>query len=158
MSRRKTLVGLVLVLALAVAVILVVSQWAMSAAKATAKPKPSPAPAKVQKPLVLVQAYYPLNDQHKYIVDYLRQFAKAHPRDVKLEVYDTLKSEGRRAWTKTGLTCAGVFINGKTKWEVKKGNKTETVNLIKKMDVFWTRKDFETVVNDLLAKARKKAK
>lgn len=109
-----------------------------------------------KKAVVTVRAFYPLNQGHKFIADYLEEFAKAHPGEVHLEIYDTQTPEGRDEWMKTGLDCSGVFINGKTKWEVKKGGKTETVDFIKRMDVFWTRQDFETVVNDLIAKAKKK--
>jgi hypothetical protein len=32
------------------------------------------------------------------------------------------------------------------------------VDFLKRMDVYWTRKDFETVVNQILAEAKKKGK
>lgn len=128
-----------------------------AAAWAGAQPKPAPvkAAAAKAKPAVEIKAYYPLNSDHKYIKEYLEKFAKAHPREVSLEFIDTQTSAGRKAWMKTGLSCAGVFVNGKTRHEIKRNGKTETVDFVKRMDVFWSRKDFEAVVNQLLVVAKK---
>ena len=126
---------------------------------AAGKDRPAAKPAAKQKTPVLIQAYFPVNSQHKFIKDYMEKFAKAHPNDVTLEFYDTQTPEGRKAWVKTGLTCAGAFINGKTKWDVKRANgKTESVDFLKRMDIYWSRKDFETVVNQLIAQSKKKGK
>jgi len=138
-----------------VGVILPALMMAQLAAVAGTQEVPADKPAGETKPVVLIQAYYPLNSDHRYIKDYLEKFAKSKGDTVRLEFYDMQTSEGRKAWMKTGLGCAGVFINGKTKWEVKKGEKTEEVDFIKRMDVFWLRSDFESVVNQLLSHAGK---
>src|SRR5574340_677644 len=116
--------------------------------------------AKAKTP-VLVQAYYPFNSQHKFIADYLKKYEKAHPKDVTVELYDQQTPEGRKAWMQTGLSCSGVFINGKTKWDIKRANgKTESVEFLKRMDVYWSHQDFETLVKQLVeaSKAKPKAK
>jgi hypothetical protein len=133
----------------------------LQGAFAGAKQKPAEKAAAKSKPKapVMIQAYFPVNSEHKFIKDYMEKFVKAHPKEVSLEFYDIQSPAGRKAWMKTGLTCAGVFINGKTKWNVKRaGGKTESVDFLKRMDVYWTRKDFETVVNQILAEAKKKGK
>lgn len=135
---------------LACAAILALHAHAALAGAKQSPAKPAAKPAAAKGP-VLIQAYYPLNSQHKYIADYLKQFAKAKGNKVKLEVYDTQTSDGRKAWTKTGLTCAGIFINGHTKWDTRTGKKVNSVDFIKKMDVFWQKKEFETVVNGLIS-------
>lgn len=126
---------------------------AAGASKTAAKAKP--------KTPVLVQAYYPFNSQHKFIADYLKKYEKAHPKEVTVEIYDQQTPEGRKAWMKTGLSCSGVFINGKTKWDIKRANgKTESVEFLKRMDVYWSHQDFETLVKQLVeaSKAKPKAK
>jgi len=46
-----------------------------------------------------------------------------------------------------------VFVNGSTRHKIDRDGETETVDFIKRLDVFWTREDFETVVNKLLEEA-----
>ncbi len=100
-----------------------------------------------------IVAFYPQNESHQFIVDYLKEFAAAHPEQVSLEVIDHFTPEGAKRWRATGLSCAGVFVNGSTQHEIERDGETETVNFIKRMGVFWTREDFETVVNKLLEEA-----
>ena len=104
---------------------------------------------------IKVEAYYPLNESHQFIVDYLFEFAEAHPDQVYVEVVDMQTPEGRKRWQDTGLSCAGVFINGKTQHQITIEGKTETVDFIKRMGVFWTSEDFEAVVKQLLEAAGK---
>ncbi len=106
--------------------------------------------AEPEMPVVIV-AYYPGNEGHRYIFDYLAEVASAHPGQVSLEVVDMATPEGREKWQETGLSCAGVFVNGDTRQYITNADgDTRTVDFLKRMDVFWTRDDFETVVNDLL--------
>jgi ABC-type glycerol-3-phosphate transport system substrate-binding protein len=135
-------------------------QVAFAGADARQKSAPKAAAAKAQqKTPVLVQAYYPFNSQHKFIADYLKKYQKAHPKDVTVELYDQQTPEGRKAWMKTGLSCSGIFINGKTKWDIKRANgKTESVDFLKRMDVYWSHQDFETVVKRIAAESKTKAK
>jgi hypothetical protein len=112
----------------------------------------------VGKPVIALVAYYPLTAEHKYIIDYLKGIQKKHPKEISLTVYDMQSPEGRKKWSTTGLGCAGVFVNGKTHWEIKRGGKTETVDFIKRLDDFWPRQDFEAVIKQLLDQAKKQAK
>jgi hypothetical protein len=124
-----------------------------SPAKAVASPAKPIVKAKVP---VVIQAYYPLNANHKYIAEYLTKFAKSHPKEVSIEIIDFQTSEGRKRWEKSGLTCAGLIINGKTTWDVKRGKRVDTIAFEKKMDVFWGRDDFEALVKQLVAKSKAK--
>jgi ABC-type glycerol-3-phosphate transport system substrate-binding protein len=106
------------------------------------------------EPAVKIEAYYPVNAGHQFIIDYLKGIEKKYPGQVKLEVYDTQSPEGRKKWSSTGLSCSGVFVNGSTHHEITRNGKTETVDFLKRMDDFWTRDDFEAVVKQLLEKAK----
>jgi hypothetical protein len=126
---------------------------ASNAAPPVATPE-EPAPVAQSDAAVQIVAYYPLNEDHKYIVDYLKEFEKKYPGEVSVEVNDMQSPEGRKKWQETELSCAGVFVNGKTRHEITRDGKTETVDFLKRMDSFWTREDFEAVVEDLLAKSK----
>jgi hypothetical protein len=114
--------------------------------------------ATAPKPVITLVAYYPLTKEHAYIIDYLKAVQKQHPKEISLTVYDMQSPEGRQKWSTTGLGCAGVFVNGKTHWEVKRAGKTESVDFIKRLDDFWPRQDFEAVIRQLLDEAQKQGK
>ncbi len=112
---------------------------------------PSESAPKPETPVV-IEAYYPLNESHEFIADYLKSVEAANPGTVSVTVYDMQSQEGRRKWSMSGLSCAGVFVNGSTRHEIEREGKTETVDFLQRMDVFWTREDFETVLAQELAK------
>ena len=116
-----------------------------------AKPEAT-APAKLPVEIV---AYYPLNPDHMFIIDYLKEFARKHPGQVSLTVWDMQSPEGRRKWSATELGCAGVFVNGKTHYEIARNGRTETVDFVRRMGINWSQEDFETVVKQLLEKSKK---
>jgi hypothetical protein len=111
------------------------------------------APPAIQKageanaPVKLV-AYYPMNKDHKPIADYLLTLPKQYGESkVYVEAYDMQSPEGSDKWGKSGLQCAGVFVNGKTNWEVLRGGKKEQVNFIKRMGSYWAKEDLLAVID-----------
>ena len=152
LSRKLTFVALMVV------VVGVVAWYSLSAAAAgAAKPDPSTVIEGLKPGQVGLVAYYPLNADHKYIADYLKALEKkpGFKGKIKVEINDMQSSEGRDKWKATGLGCAGVFINGKTRWEVLRDGKKETVDFIKRMDSFWDKADFEAVVKQQIADPKK---
>lgn len=103
--------------------------------------------------VVKLVAFYPNDEGHKFIVDYLKEFAEAHPDSVSLAAVDFRTPAGYEVWQPTGLGCAGVLVNGTAEWEIETDGKTEKVSFTKRMGVLWTQEDFEQVVNKLLAEA-----
>ena len=120
-----------------------------AAAPTASEPQSAPKP---DAPVV-IEAYYPLNEGHKFIADYLKAVEAANPGKVSVTLYDMQTQEGRQKWSAAGLSCAGVFVNGSTRHEIKKGEETETVDFLQRMDVFWSKDDFETVLTQEMAKA-----
>jgi len=156
LSRRPKYV----VLTLAVIAATVACYAATAALAADTKAPPASTVIKDLKPgQVGLVAYYPLNEDHKYIADYLVALAKKpeFKGKIKVEINDMQSSEGRDKWKTTGLGCAGVFINGKTHWEVIREGKKETVDFIKRMGPFWDKADFEAVVKQQIADPKKLA-
>ena len=102
---------------------------------------------------VVIEAYYPLNPGHQFIADYLKSLETANPGKVSVTVYDMQSEEGRTKWSKSGLSCAGVFVNGSTRHEIDRDGTPETVDFLQRMDVFWSKDDFETVMAQEMEKA-----
>jgi len=102
---------------------------------------------------VVIEAYYPLNSSHQFIADYLKSVEAANPGKVSLVLYDMQSAEGREKWSKSGLSCAGVFVNGSTRHEIDRDGTPETVDFLQRMDVFWSKDDFETVLAQEMEKA-----
>ena len=98
---------------------------------------------------IKVVAFYPLNEGHKFIADYLLKFAEEHPDQVYARVYDMQTPEGMKQWRSSGLKCAGVLVNGKTKHDIKRDGKTVSVDLVKRMGTNWQQGDFEALVKQL---------
>ncbi len=103
-----------------------------------------------------IVAYYPFTESHKFIADYLKSVEAANPGKVKLTLYDMQTEEGRKKWMTSGLSCAGVFVNGTTSHEITTNGKKETVAFLQRMDVMWTHQDFETVLKQILEKSGQK--
>jgi hypothetical protein len=101
---------------------------------------------------VLIEAYYPLNESHQFIADYVLAIGEANPETVQVTVYDMQSPEGRKKWMTSGLDCAGIFVNGSTEHQIKRGDEMETVHLLKRMDVTWTRGDLLAVIQQELDK------
>ena len=95
---------------------------------------------------------YALNPSHQFIADYVLAIGEANPDTVEVAVYDMQSPEGRKKWMTTGLSCAGIFVNGSTEHTIKRGDETETVNLLRRMDVTWTRDDLLAVIQQELDK------
>ena len=128
-----------------------------SAARETAD-QTGPVPEPVAQPeaeaeagaIVTIEAYYPLNEEHQYIADYLQDLEDRYQGKVSVQIWDTATTEGRKKWMGSGLTCMGVFVNGKTTHEITRDGQQEKVSFLKRMDIFWDREDLELVVEQLL--------
>lgn len=102
---------------------------------------------------IAIEAYYPMNESHRFIADYLTSVEAANPGKIKVSVYDMQSDEGRKKWAATGLSCAGVFVNGSTRHELTRNGKTESFDFLQRMDVFWSHEDMEAVLKQLLEKS-----
>jgi len=120
--------------------------------------QPAPTPEPVAQPeaeveaaaVVTIEAYYPLNEEHQYIADYLEELEDRYQGKVGVQIWDTATTEGRKKWMESGLTCMGVFVNGKTTHEITREGEQQKVSFLKRMDLFWDREDLELVVKQLL--------
>jgi len=108
--------------------------------------------AQKEIPKVVIEAYYPFNEEHIFMKDYLESFAGKYNGKVKVECIDFRDDEGYVRWRKTGLTCGGILINGKNKFKIDIDGQPKDIEFIKRMDMFWTKDELEAVVKQELEK------
>jgi len=127
-----------------------------SAKAAPAEDQPAGGIERVGSPNAPVQirAYYPLNSDHKFIADYLKTLPDKYGGKVSVEIFDMQTNAGRKAWQETGLSCAALFVNGSSRYQVERDGKTQTVDFIKRMGIYWTEEDLEAVIHNILAKGK----
>ncbi len=127
-----------------------------SGASADGEPVPPEFIGDPKAPVKLV-SYYPINAGHKEIVDHLKTLPQKFGGKVYLESYDIQDTEkgGQDKWSKSGLSCAGVFVNGKTNWTVLRNGKKEDINFIKRPGSFWSYDDLDAVIKSQLEDPKK---
>lgn len=101
---------------------------------------------------VNIQAYYPFNEEHLYIKDYLETLPQKFNGQVKVECVDFRSDEGFVLWRKTGLSCGGILINGKNKFSINRNGQAKEVEFLKKIDLFWTKDELEAAIKQELEK------
>ncbi len=101
-------------------------------------------------PKVVIEAYYPFNEEHLFMKDYLESLADKYNGMVKVECVDFRNDEGYVRWRKTGLTCGGILINGKNKFKIDIEGQPKDIEFIKRVDMFWTKDDLEAAVKQEL--------
>jgi len=107
------------------------------------------------KSKVTLVAYYPFNASHKPSVDMVMKVAAKYPGKVTAEAYDFTTPEGRDKWFTSGLSCAGVLINGTTEWNVIRSGKPEKLSFQKREGILWTESDLNEVVKQLVEDPKK---
>jgi len=103
-------------------------------------------------PKVIIQAYYPFNEEHIFIKDYLETLPVKYNGQVKVECVDFRNDEGYVLWRKTGLACGGILINGKYKFTINQKGSPKEVEFLKRIDLTWTKDDLDAAINQELEK------
>ena len=112
--------------------------------------------ASLEETQVIVEAYYPFNEEHLFIKDYLLSLETKYKGKIKVDCIDFRSDAGYTRWRKTSLNCAGIFINGKNKFKIETKGQIKEIEFIRTMDVFWTKEDLEAVIERELISLEKK--
>jgi len=112
-----------------------------------------PRAPKAAAPAVTVVAYYPLNEEHRFIADYIHSLPAKFGRRVKVEAVDFRSPEGYKRWRASGLTCGGVLLNGKYAVEITVDGKKKPVRFLRRMGVDWEKEDLEAAIRQILESA-----
>lgn len=103
---------------------------------------------------VKVVAYYP--GRHEDTIAAVKRLLEAFPQEVSVEVVDWRRPEGLKRRDASGLTCAGVTLNGKNAFDLEMQGKTAKVLFVRGIDGEWTAEDLTAAVKQELAKVGKK--
>ncbi|MDD5595535.1 MAG: molybdate ABC transporter substrate-binding protein [Candidatus Omnitrophica bacterium] len=104
---------------------------------------------------VIVEAYYPFNEEHIFMKGYLESLKDKYKGKVNVECIDFRNDEGYVRWRKTGLSCGGILINGKNKFTLNVEGKPKEIEFIKRMDIFWKKADLENAIQQELERVDK---
>ncbi len=119
---------------------------------------PAPSLPEAKDAKVIVQAFFPNNLDHKEELDAARGLEKKFPGKVRTEIYETRKPDEKpedyKKWRQTGLTCAGIMINGEDEFtvDVGDGKGPHKVLFQRAMGGMWTQVELETAVADEVKK------
>ncbi|MBL7130007.1 MAG: molybdate ABC transporter substrate-binding protein [Candidatus Omnitrophica bacterium] len=116
---------------------------------------PTESISKIPTVAVKIEAYFPFNEEHKFIADYLKTFEKKFPGKVSLRLIDFRSPDGYDQWRKSGLSCGGVLINGMSAFDIETPDGPKTIRFLRRLDTFWTREDFEKVLLSEIKKIQK---
>ncbi len=117
---------------------------------------PEPASVQAEKEVIL-QAYYPFNEKHQYIADFVLSLSKKYGDSVKVEIIDfrdTSPGGGYDKWRATGLTCAGIFLNGEYSVDVEIDGEVKNIRLLRKPGTGWEKHELEAAVVQALAETK----
>lgn len=95
---------------------------------------------------VVVECYYPFNDEHQFMKEYLLKLEKRFPGKVIVRVLDFRDDDGYMEWRKTGLTCGAVFINKEHLQTFTLNGEEKSIDFQKRMEVYWTSEELEAAI------------
>ena len=107
-----------------------------------------PAAAAVQ-----VVAYYP--GRHEAALAAVKGLRQAFPQDVRVEIVDWRRPAGLQRRDASGLTCAGITINGKNAFDLEVDGKKAKVLFVRDIDGEWAEADLLAAVKQALGETMK---
>jgi hypothetical protein len=102
---------------------------------------------------VKVVAFYP--GRHEDTLAAVKRLLETFPKDVNVEIVDWRRPEGLKRRDESGLTCAGVTINGKNAFDLEVDGKTAKVLFVRGIDGEWTEADLVATVKQEVTRAAK---
>jgi len=93
---------------------------------------------------VHIEAFFPLNEKHLKIVEFLNSLADKYPGKVKVAAWDFRTEEGGKETEKAfGKICGGMRINGKSDFKVMMNGKLREISIMDGEWVTWTKPEVE---------------
>jgi hypothetical protein len=100
---------------------------------------------------VKVVAFYP--GRHEDTIAAVKRLLETFPQEASVEVVDWRQPAGLKRRDASGMTCAGVTINGKNAFDLEIQGKKAKVLFVRAIDGEWTEEDLNAAVKQELAKA-----
>jgi len=113
--------------------------------QASPEPRPVPPVFSMGQPnaKVRIDAFYPLDKEHAWVLDWLHEAGRNYGEKVNIRAYDIGTEPGRREWHRRGMLCGGLLVNDKSCFTV--GGRKITL-LRDPNTAGWTREHFVTVL------------
>lgn len=102
---------------------------------------------------VKVVAFYP--GRHEDTLAAVKRLLETFPKDVSVEIVDWRRPDGLKRRDESGLTCAGVTINGRNAFDLEVDGKTAKVLFVRGIDGEWTEADLVAAVKQEVTKVAK---
>ena len=106
---------------------------------------------------VRVLAFFPIDDEHRRLIDVLKGLADEYPGKLYVKYVDYRTPEGRAILERSEMTSLGLLINGESSVEIKGEPHSRTVDFFQEMGRFWTSADLKAAVAQEIAKVYGKA-
>jgi ABC-type glycerol-3-phosphate transport system substrate-binding protein len=122
------------------------------AVTSTVKQATSPLPenpvieAGPQDAKVRIVAFFPMDDDHKPLIDLLKGFAKEYPGKVYTKYVDYRTPTGYQAFQNAKMTVPGVMINTQNEYTFRVKPNPYTVDFSQDMGRYWTAEDLKRAV------------
>jgi len=116
------------------------------------KPTTSPLPEKPtieegpQDAKVRIVAFFPIDDDHKNLIDLLKGFVKQYPGKVYIKYTDYRTPQGQAAFESAKMTVPGVMINTEKEYVINAKPQPYTVDFSQDMGRYWTAEDLKKAV------------
>lgn len=106
-----------------------------------------PAQAKVR-----IIAFFPIDSDHKQLIDLLKGLVKQYPGKVYIKYIDYRTPEGQAAFQNAKMTVQGVMINSQKESIIQAKPHSYTVDFSQDMGRYWTADDLKKAVAQEVAK------
>jgi hypothetical protein len=116
------------------------------------RPTTSPLPEKpvieegAQDAKVRIVAFFPIDDDHKLLIDLLKGFVREYPGKVYMKYIDYRTPTGQQAFENAKMTVPGVMINTKKDYVIEAKPQPYTVDFSQDMGRYWTAEDLKKAV------------
>jgi hypothetical protein len=102
---------------------------------------------------VRIVAFYPIDDEHKALMDLLKSLAKQYPGKVYVKYTDPRTMEGQQAFEAARMTVVGLMVNTKKELTINAKPTPYTVDFSQEMGRYWTSDDLKAAVAQEVATA-----
>ena len=116
------------------------------------KPSTSPLPEKPtiekgpQEAKVRIVAFFPIDEDHKPLIDLLKGFVKEYPGKVYIKYIDYRTPTGYAAFQNAKMTVSGLMINTKKEYVINAKPNPYTADFSQDMGRYWTADDLKKAV------------
>jgi hypothetical protein len=92
---------------------------------------------------VRVLAFFPIDDEHKQLMELLQGLVEENPGKLYVRYVDYRLPAGRAVFERAGATGRMIQINGESEMEIEEDGRTYKVELVQEIGRYWTADDLK---------------